>query len=231
MHFFTIFEGMNTPSPADGRTTLYLQRHVRQQRGKALAHMAPALVLLSSMLEVATGAEWLSWLRVLEFLVGAAYLLLMWREMRHLRHHPHQHEPVAWLEIASAAILALEGYHLWHRHHEADVAQGTHKLHVLPWLYFGLAMVYVGLAFGVRHLLERRFLHLHPAGFRGRVQMLGRAFNYDWTDVVGVEPAGLADLVVVHQNGQRQRISFANLHDGPAQRDQLLAHVQTALNN
>ena len=209
-------------------TTLYRQRHVRRQRGKTLAHLVPAVVLLSGALEVATGAEPLSGLRLIEFVVGAAYLLLMARELRHLRHQslPH-HEPVAWLELAAAGILALEGYHIWHRHHAAALISGSTKFHVLPWLYGALALFYVGLAFGLRHLIERRFLHLHPAGFRGRVGLLRPAFRYEWAEVARVEPAGPADLVVVHRNGQRQRISFAGLHDGPTRRDELLAHART----
>ena len=230
--FCAVFHGMNAASAAAAPITLYQQRYIRRQRGKTVVHLVPAVVLLSGVLEVATGAEPLSWLRVVEFVVGAAYLLLMARELRHLRHqsraHP-QHEPVAWLELAAAGILALEGYHLWHRHHEAALASGSTRFHVLPWLYGGVAVFYVGLAFGLRHLLERRFLHLHPAGFRGRVGLLGPAFSYEWADVRAAEPAGPADLVVVHHDGQRRRISFAGLHDGPARRDQLLAHVQAAL--
>ena len=217
------------PAPANAPITLYNKRHARRQRSKALSHVVPALVLLSSILEVATGAEPLSWLRVVEFVTGAAYLLLMRRELRHLRQHPHQHERVAWLELAGAAILALEGYHLLHRYHEAELATGIHKTHVVHWIYFGLALVYIGLAFGGRHLIERRFLHLHADGFRGRTRLLHRAFAFSWADVAAVEPVGPADLIVVHQNGQRQRISFASLHDGPAQRDRLLAHAQTTL--
>lgn len=196
------------PAPtADApRTILYPRRYARKQRGKALMHLVPAVVLLSSILEVVSGAEPLGGLRSIEFAVGAAYLLLLARELRHLRHHPHQHEPVAWLELAVAGILGLEGCHLWHRHHEAGQLSGHPRFHVLPWLYLGLAGFYVGLAFGLRHVLERRFLNLPAA----------------------VEAAGPADLVVMGPGGARAHISFARLHDGPAQRDRLLAHAQAA---
>lgn len=165
---------MNTALPANAaRVTLYSRRHARRQRGKALMHLVPAVVLLSSIREVVSGAEPLGALRLIEFVVGAAYLGLMVRELRHLRQHPHRHEPVAWLELAVAGILSLEGYHLWHRHYEAGLLSGPPRFHVLPWLYMGLAVFYVGMAFGIRHLLERRFLHLHEGGFRGRVGTLG----------------------------------------------------------
>lgn len=219
-----------SPSPAAARTTLYLRRHARAQRVKAVGHLVPAVVLLSSVLGVATGEESLSALRVVEFLVGAAYLGLMARELRHLHRHPQpHHEPVAWLELAAAGILALEGYHIWHRHHEADLLRGVHRLHVLPWVYWGVAGLYVGLAFGGRHLLERRFLQVHAAGFRGRLRLLGRPFEYEWADVAAAEPAGAADLLVVHRDGRRQRLSFAGLHNGPAQRDELLARIRAVV--
>lgn len=212
------------------RLTLYPQRYARRQRGKALMHLVPAVVLLSSILGVVSGAEPLGWLRSIEFAVGAAYLLLMVRELRHLRHQPHQHEPVAWLELAVAGILGLEGYHLWHRHHAAGLLSGYPRFHVLPWLYMGLAVFYVGLAFGLRHVVERRFLHLHEGGFRGRLRTLGPEFSYEWASVAAVEPAGPADLLVTPPGGGGpQRLSFAKLHDGPAQRDRLLAHAQAAL--
>ncbi|MFC7668219.1 hypothetical protein ACFQT0_13160 [Hymenobacter humi] len=42
----------------------------------------------------------------------------------HLRHNPFHQEQVAWLELAAAAILALESYHIWHRHHVAEPGRG-----------------------------------------------------------------------------------------------------------
>jgi hypothetical protein len=181
---------------------------------------------LSSALAVITGAERLSWITGAEFVVGAAYLVLMVREFRHLRHNPHHQEPVAWLEIAAAGILALEGYHIWHRHHEADALRGTHTFHALPYVYWALAVVYLGLAFGLKRLLARRHLHLHPEGFSGRTHPFRPAFRFNWADIASAEAAGPADLVVRRTNGRQHRFSFASLHDGPAHRDRLLAHIR-----
>ena len=127
--------------------------------------LCPLSCWVSGLLPLLLGTERLTLLLLLEVLVGGCYLVLMARELRHLRHPMPHHEPIAWLELAAAGILALEGYHIWHRHHEHNVAAGTHTLHVLPWLYALAAGLFVGLAFGANRLLERRFLHLHPAGF------------------------------------------------------------------
>jgi len=190
--------------------------------------MAPAAALLSSGLAVLAG-EPFTWLQAVEFIVGAAYLVLMVRELRHLRHNPHHQEPVAWLELAAAGILAIEGYHIWHRHHEAELLSGVHKSHVLPYLYWAVALFFGGLAFGLGRLNERRHLHLHEGGFRGRLKPLGRAFEFKWADIAAVEPAGAADLVITQTNGQTHRYSFENLHDGPAHRDRVLEHVRRQL--
>ncbi|MFD2718577.1 hypothetical protein ACFST9_07610 [Hymenobacter monticola] len=87
---------MATPTPAvEGRTTLYHRRHAKQQVGKSLGHVAPALVLFFGVVPILTGAEHFTLLGALEIAVGAAYLVLMVREMRHLRHNPFHREPMA----------------------------------------------------------------------------------------------------------------------------------------
>ena len=209
-----------------GRTTLYHRRHAWQQRAKTLGHVGPAVVLLFALQPVLAGGEAFTPLVALEFGVGAAYLLLMVRELRHLRHNPFHREPVAWLELAAAAILALESYHIWHRHHVAELASGVHKTHTLPWVYAALAVAYVVMAFRMRQLDGRRYLHLHPEGFAVRTKRLGRAHELRWADVASVEPAGTTDLLVRHHNGQTSRISFAEVHEAAIHRDRLLGHVR-----
>ena len=219
------------PSAAEGRTTLYHRRHVWQQRAKTLSHLGPAVVLLLAVSPVLEGREPLTLLVGLEFLVGAAYLVLMVRELRHLRHNPFHQEAVAWLELAAAGILALESYHIWHRHHAGEQDGGVHRVHTLPWLYAAVAVAYVVMAFRQKQMAGRLFLHLHPAGFAMRTARLGPAHELNWADIAAVEPAGAADLLVHHHNGPPRRISFANLHDGPAHRDHLLAHYREATSN
>ena len=215
----------------ESRTTLYHHRHARQQRVKTLGHLGPAVVLLFALQPVLKGREPLTLLVGLEVLVGAAYLVLMVRELRHLRHNPFHREPVAWLELSAAAILALESYHIWHRHHEAELASGVHRLHALPWVYGALAVAFVVMAFRMKQLDGRRFLHLHPAGFAVRTARLGPAHELRWADVAAVEPDGPAGLLVHLHYGPARRISFADLHHGPVHRDQVLAHYQAAVSN
>ncbi|TGE23670.1 hypothetical protein E5K00_00210 [Hymenobacter aquaticus] len=218
---------MNAPdAPVFERITLYDHRHVRRQRGKALSHIVPAFVLLTTALATLSGAEQLSAVTMLEFVVGAAYVLLMVREMRHLKQHPHHTEKVAWLELAAAGILALEGYHIWHRHHEADLRRGTPTFHLLPYLYYAVAGFFIFLAFTVSRIHQRRHLHLHADGFGGRLRLWGPAFGFKWADVATVEPSGPADVVVHRTDGTRQQFSFAHLHDGAAHRDRLVAHAR-----
>ncbi|UOQ99473.1 hypothetical protein MUN81_08275 [Hymenobacter sp. 5317J-9] len=217
---------MNTAPPAaEGRTTLYHRRHAKQQVGKSLGHVAPALVLFFGVIPILTGAEHFTVLGGLEIAVGAAYLMLMVRELRHLRHNPFHRERVAWLELAAAGILALESYHIWHRHHEAELAGAPHRLHVLPWLYAAVALMYVVLAFRLNKLTDRQFLHLHAHGFAVRTQRLGPAHEFTWADVAAVEADGPADALVHQTDGQKHRISFGNTYDGAAHRDRLLAHA------
>lgn len=219
---------MNTaaPSAAEGRTTLYHRRHARQQVGKTLGHFVPAVVLVLGLAPAVSGAEPFTFLRVLEVLIGAAYLVLMVQEWRHLRHNPFHRGPVAWLELAAAAILALEGYHIWHRHHEAELlAGGPPKTHVLPVLYAAVAVMFVVMAFRMKQLDGRRFLHLHAHGFTLRTTRLGASQQMRWADIAAAEPAGAADLLVHQPSGETRRISFATMHNGAAHRDQLLAHV------
>ncbi len=199
------------------------------QRRKSLAHLVPAAVLVTGLLPVVAGTEPFTLLVALAFLFGATYLGLMVRELRHLRHNPFHRERVAWLELAAAGILALESYHSWHRHHAAELAGGPHRVHLLPWAYAAMALVYVALAFRMKQLDGRRFLHLHPDGFALRTTRLGRAHALRWADLAAVEPAGPADLLLHHTSGRTQRISFANLHDGAAHRDALLAHAAKAM--
>ncbi|MDF7812316.1 hypothetical protein [Hymenobacter sp. YC55] len=216
---------MNNPS-ATGPITLYHKRRARIERAKGLSHVVPALVLLSGVFGVITGQEPFTLLLGLEVLVGAAYVLLLLREIQHLRRHPNHHERVAWLELAAAGIFAIEGYHIWHRHHEAALRTGEHKFHVLPWLYAALAVWYVGMAFGIARIYERRHLHLHANGFSGRMHPFRRGFSYTWAEVDHLEPSGPTDVLVHRSNGQQQKISFANVYNGSALRDQLLAHRQ-----
>ena len=100
------FSGMNAaPSPAaEGRTVLYHRRHAQQQVAKSLGHLSPAVVLLLGVAPVLAGEEHLTLLLALEIALGAAYLVLMVREMLHLRHRPFHRESVAWLELAAAAF-------------------------------------------------------------------------------------------------------------------------------
>ena len=226
------FAAMNptATSPAvEGRTVLYHRRHAKQQRSKIVGHLGPAVVLVTGLAPVLTGAEPLTALLALEVAVGAAYLLLMVRELRQLRRAPFHREPVAWLELAAAGILAFESYHSWHRHHAADAAAGLHRVHLLPWVYAALAGVYVALAFRLKQLAGRRFLHLHAGGFAVRTRQLGPAHDLRWADLAAAEPAGPADLLLRRAGGHTQRVSFAHLHDGPAHRDRLLAHARAAL--
>ena len=216
---------------AESRTTLYHHRHAKMQRRKSLGHLGPAVVLLFAVAPVLSGSEAFTPMVGLEFLVGAAYLVLMVRELLHLRHNAFHREPVAWLELSAAAILALESYHIWHRHHVAELAGAPHRVHVLPWLYAAVAVVYVGLAFGMKQLDGWRFLHLHPEGFSTRTHRLKRAQHLRWADLATVEPAGPADLLLHHLNGRTQRISFADLHDGATHRDALLALAANAMSS
>ena len=212
------------PPAADGPTVLFHRRHAKMQRGKAAGHLGAAMVLLLGIAPIIGGAEHLTWQSGLEMGVGAAYLVLMVRELRHLRRDPFHREPVAWLELAAASILALESYHSWHRHHLAELASGLHKTHFLPWVYAALAVAYVVMAFRVKQMDGRRFLHLHPAGFAVRTNRLGRAHELGWADIAALEPAGPADLLIRRTNGQSHRVSFADVYDGAAHRDRLLAH-------
>lgn len=225
----TNFLAMDTAAPtaaAEGPVTLYHRRHAKQQVAKAIGHLSPAVLFLLGIMPILTGEEHITLVSGLEIAIGALYLVLMVRELRHLRHNPFHREQVAWLELAAAAILAMESYHIWHRHHEAELAGAPHRTHLLPWLYAGLAVVYVVLAFRINKMTDRRFLHLHPEGFAVRTGHLSTSHDLRWADVATVEPAGPTDVLVHRPDGRTHRISFAKLHDGPAHRDRLLAHAQ-----
>jgi hypothetical protein len=170
-------------NPVEGLTTLYHRRHARQQVGKTFGHLGPAVVLLMGIAPVLAGTELLTPLLAFEVLVGAAYLGLMVRELLHLRHQPFHREPVAWLELAAAAILALESYHIWHRHHESELAGRPHKTLILPALYAALAVLFVVMAFRMKQMDGRRFLHLHPGGFALRTKRLGVKQELGWADI------------------------------------------------
>ncbi|MCC3160450.1 hypothetical protein LJ737_24650 [Hymenobacter sp. 15J16-1T3B] len=215
---------MNSFAPDSSRIVVYHRHHARRQRAKALSHLVPALVLLSSLLPLLQG-ETLSWVTAAEIGVGAAYVLLLVRELRHLQQHPHHRARVEWLEIAGAGILALEGYHIWHRHHEAADAGAPPRFHVLPWLYWAVALVYVGLAFGLRRLDARRHLHLHAEGFSLRPNPLVALRHWRWADIDTLVAVGEADLLIRYRSGREERLSFAHLHDGPALRQRLLEHA------
>ncbi|MBO2008188.1 hypothetical protein [Hymenobacter negativus] len=211
---------------AEGPTILYHRRHARQQVAKAIGHVGPAVLFLLGVMPILLGEEHISLMSGLEIAIGALYLVLMVRELRHLRHNPFHRERVAWLELAAAAILAMESYHIWHRHHEAELAGAPHRLHTLPWLYAVLAVVYVVLAFRMHKLGSRRFLHLHSEGFAVRTKHLAPVQELRWADIATVAPDGPAGVLVCQPNGREYRISFASVHDGAAHRDRLLAHVR-----
>lgn len=217
------------PTAVEGPVLLYHRRHVKMQRAKSLGHIGPAVVLLFAVSPVLEGREPFTLLVALEFLVGAAYLVLMVRELRHLRHNPLHRERVAWLELAAAGVLALESYHIWHRHHVAELASGVPNVHLLPWIYAATALAFVVMAFRMKQMDGRRFLHLHPDGLSVRTKRLGAPQHLRWSEVAAVEPHGPADLLVRRHDGQTQRISFASLHEGIAHRDRLLAHAAQAL--
>lgn len=208
------------------RYILYPRRYHKSARAKALTHLVPAILLVSGLLPLVQGHEHLTPLLALEVIIGAAYLVLMGRELWHLRHPTPHAEPIGWLELAAAGILALEGYHIWHRHHEHAVAAGTHQLHVLPWIYATTAVMYVGLALGASRLSRRRYLHLPATGFEGRLRMLGPPFQFEWPQVRMVEPQEPASLVV-HPLGAAapQQLSFAHLLHGAQHRNRLLDHA------
>ena len=215
---------MNPASPSN-HTQLYDKRHALRQRAKGLSHLVPAVVLLSSFLKVIGGEVPFTALVIIELVVGAAYVILLVQELRHLsRGHLHPGK-IAWLEIAAGGILALEGYHIMHRHHIAEAAGAVKRFHLLPWAYFTLAVIYVSMAFWLPRVLERRHLRLHEAGFGGRLHPLRRGFSFEWEQIKAVEPVGSADVLVHLTDGTEKRISFAKMHDGPAHRDRLLAHA------
>ena len=213
---------MNAAAPV----TLYHHRRARIERAKGLSHAVPAVVLLSGLAGALDGARPFTLLLGVELLVGAAYLVLLVRELRALRQHgPEHHARVAWLELAAAGILGLEGYHIWHRHHEHALRTGEHRLHVLPWIYAAVALWYVLMAFGLAHLQRRRFLHLQPNGFAGRLQLWGKRFQYSRAEVARLEPVGAADVIVHRPGGGQQRLSFQGIYNGPAHRDRLVSHL------
>ncbi|KAA9327033.1 hypothetical protein F0P96_17470 [Hymenobacter busanensis] len=213
------------PAPADERLTLFHRRHARRQLAKGFMHVAPALVLIGALPNLLSGHEAWTWVAAAECVVGAAYLVLLVRELWHLRRHPHLRERVAWLELAAAGILALEGYHIWHRHHEAELTGAAVRFHALPWVYGAVAVLFVLLAFHMPRLDARRYLHLHDDGISYRLKPFSRSTHLCWIEVAAIEPVGEADLLVHYHDGRHRRIALSAMHDGTALRDNVLAHA------
>lgn len=221
-----------TPTPkTQDRTTLFQRRHLRRQVAKSLGHLMPAIVLVLAVMPILSGKEPFSLLVGLEIIVGLAYLGLMVRELLSLRHNPFHTERVAWLELAAAAILFIESYHIWHRHHEAELAGAPPRFHALPWVYAAVGVAYVVLAFRMQQLTTRTYLHLHAGGFAVRTGRFGKEHNLNWSDIASAKPDGATGVVVRHTDGKEHRIVFDGLHDGPAHRDRLLAHLRKSINN
>ncbi|SFP69423.1 hypothetical protein [Hymenobacter arizonensis] len=225
---------MNAANPTpetQARTTLFHQRHLRRQVAKSLGHIGPAIVFVLAVVPILSGREPFSLLVALEIMVGVAYLSLLVRELRHLRHNPFHTERVAWLELAAAAILFIESYHIWHRHHEAELAGAAPRFHALPWVYAAVGVAYVVLAFRMQQLTGRTYLHLHADGFAVRTGRFGKEHTLNWSDIASADPDGATGVVVRRTDGKEHRIAFDKLHDGPAHRDRLLAHLRKAINS
>ncbi|OGX85058.1 hypothetical protein [Hymenobacter glacialis] len=218
------------PSSTEEPAALVRRRHTRRQFAKTLGYLGPALVLAGGVAPVLAGTEPLTGLRAVELLLGASYLVLMLRKIWQLRLNPFHQSAVAWLELAAAAILAIESYQLWHRYHEAELAGAPVQVPVLPWLYAAVAVVYVVLAFRMRQLATRQYLHLHAEGFAVRTGQAGQAHNLRWADIATVEAAGATSVLIRRTDGQEHRIAFDGLPDGQAHRDRLLAHLRKSIN-
>ena len=214
------------PEPAHHH--LRHHRHTRRKVGRGLSHLMPAVLLVTSTMRALAEHGPLGIARIIEFVVGAAYIGLLVRELRQLRAGAAHHGRVAWLEVAAAGILALEGYHIWHRHHEAQLHGAPERFHLLPWLYWGLALVYLALAFGLISISRRQYLRLEPDGFSGRLRPFGRAFSLRWAELAEVVPVGAADLRVRLKNGRERRLSLTHLHEGARYRDEVVAHARQA---
>ncbi|RPD43675.1 hypothetical protein DNI29_23345 [Hymenobacter sediminis] len=215
-------------SEPEGKRTLFPRQHVRRQVGKALGHLVPAGILALGVGPLFSGAEPFTLLAGVEVVVGLTYLVLMVRELRHLRQHPLHQKPIAWLELAAAAILALESYHLWHRHHATQVAGAPPRTHVLPWLYALVALLYVGLAFSLQWVTQRRYLHLHAEGLSLRTGLFSPVHRVRWADLAAVEPVGPSGVRLRYRDGREYDLDFAGFRQGAAHRDHLLAHAHTA---
>lgn len=224
---------MNAPAaPAFEHHPLHHRRHAIRQRTKALSHLVPALVLVQGAVgALSSGA--LEWVRGLELAVGLAYVGLLIREMIHLRRHPTGavHHGPEWLELAAAGILALEGYHIWHRHHEAELAGEPHRTHYLPWLYAALALVYVGLAFGAGRLATRQGLHFTADGFWMRLLPISQVRRVQWADLQAVTIAPNATDLLLHPRGGGlpQLLKLSPYHNAEVLRERIMAHAAQAL--
>ncbi|MDQ2773222.1 MAG: hypothetical protein M3Y54_22280 [Bacteroidota bacterium] len=226
---------MNAPAaPVVEHHPLHHRRHAIRQRAKAFSHLFPALVLVQGAVEALSTGE-LEWVRGLELAVGLAYVGLLIRELRHLRRHPTgaAHHGPEWLELAAAGILALEGYHIWHRHHEAELASGIHRTHYLPWIYGGLTLVYVGLAFGAGRLAARQGLHFTQEGFWMRLLPISRVRRVRWSDLQAVTVAPNATDLLLHPRagGPPQLLKLSAYHNGEVLRERILAHYQSAISS
>lgn len=221
---------MNAPVPtADGKITLFPQQHVRRQVGKAVGHLFPAVILVVGVIPLFSGTEPPTLLAWVEVIAGFTYLVLMGQELRHLRQAPFHQQRIAWLELAAAAILALESYHLWHRHHEAERAGAPPRLHLLPWVYAVVAALYVVLAFCFSTLIQRRYVQLSADGFAVRTSLFAPVQQVQWAHLAAIEPVSQSGLRLHYTTGQTTSLSFEGFQDAVAHRDRLLQHVQTAL--
>ncbi|OUJ67401.1 hypothetical protein BXP70_28850 [Hymenobacter crusticola] len=176
---------------------------------------------------LASGKEALTLLTSLEVIVGLTYLVLMVRELRHLHHYPFQQPRIAWLELAAAAILALESYHLWHRHHAAELAGAPHRTHLLPWLYALVALLYVVLAFSFQALTQRRYLQLQADGFAIRTGLFSSVHQVCWAELTALEPVDPSAVRLRYRDGHEQLLTFAGFQQGVGHRNRLLSYAQS----
>ena len=217
----------STPGP-DGTITLFPRQHVRRQVGKALGHLAPAIILALGVGSLFSGEEPLTPLVGLEVLAGLTYFGLMVRELWHLRHTPFHQERIAWLEVAAAAILAVESYHLWHRHHAAELAGAPRRTHLLPGVYALVAGLYVLLAFRFQALTQRRYLQLQADGFAVRTRLLFPVLQVRWVELAAIEPVGASALCLHYLDGHKHDLTFVDFYEGGVHRDRLLMYAQAA---
>lgn len=192
-------------------------------------HLVPAMVLVSGAFGVLVGAEALTPLLALELFAGGAYLLLLIPELRRQRAGHVHHGAIDWLEVAAAAILGLEAWHIAHRHHVTDGATGqAATFHALPWLYAAVAVAYLALAFGWLNLHGRRFLALDATGIRARLQPFGKSQVIRWDELTAAEAVGENAVRLSRRSGPPVTLSFAHVADGHHHRTTLLQCARAA---